>query len=144
MLSRYAIMTVNDGLTAQAGITDTPSKLNYISVRSSFYGVTAVPNSNQLVIKLPGVYLVFASVTFKHETDDATDVFTISLYRNGVQTEFMGASALDTGEADVSNVAFFAMIDFDKDDVLELYISSDTAGPATITVIDSQFGVIGA
>lgn len=142
-MSRYGLMTTNNAATAQAGFTSTPAKLANIGASGIYEGVNVVHADNKIIIKTPGLYQVFAQVSFAKGAADGADNFHVFLYRNGLSTGFGFARYMAAAVADVGSGSLYGILDLNVNDVLELYLFTDGAGPYTITVVDAQFGVIG-
>ena len=141
-MNRYGIMTVNNQATTQAGVTSTPSKLLNLGASGTYYGVTLDAPNNQLIVKVPGLYHIFAQVSFQKDSADAQDNFHIFLYRNGVSTGYGAARNLKVSMTDLGSVSINAILELNVNDVLELYMHTDDVGPATVVVVDAQFGLM--
>jgi len=136
-------MTTNNSADGQAGITNVPTKLGNLGAMSWYVGTTVVPTDNKIIIKVQGLYLVFAQITFQKDSADDQDNFHIFLYKNGTNTGFGFARNLKSGQYDLGSGSLVAPLDLNVNDVLELYIWNDAGASSTITVVDSQFGVVG-
>lgn len=141
-MNRYGIMTVNNAATPQAGVSSTPAKLTNLGATGTYYGVTLDNANNRLIVKVPGLYHIFAQVSFQKETTDGADNYHIFLYRNGVTTGYGFARYLAASVADLGSGSLNAILDLNVNDVLELYVFTDAAGPSTVTVVDAQFGLM--
>ena len=99
-----------DGFTNNFGIAD---------------NITPQATSDNIEVVVDGDYLVMASVSYTG-TDGSKYEFEIR--KNGVAT---GIRAEETGDGEISNVAFFGPLTCAKDDLLTIYVEADAVAITT-------------
>lgn len=135
-MGRYA-MTYAEASTFPQTVTLTPTQLGYISAYSVADGAEAVPGYNSLRVKVPGTYLVTANIGV---TTDTADNFYLSVYKNGVTTGFRNGALVSTDG--IGQIIVHAILELDKNDILELYINSGTDASFSVTVAGAQFSMV--
>lgn len=136
-MGRYAMAYAETSVFPQT-VTQTPVKLGYISAYTIFEGADAVPGNNALRVKIPGTYLVTATIALNV---DSADNFYISIYKNGIATGFRNGGYVSL--IGLSNISVHGVLELDVDDLVELYINAGTAGSYAITVGSAQFSMVG-
>lgn len=137
-MSRYAIMSTNDAIQSQAVYT-TPGKLIYIGAQGSYEGTTLDLDAARFYIKVPGRHFVFAQLSFYHLYEDESDTFHVTLYKNGVSTGYKFSVQLSQYFTNLLSGSLSCILDLEVGDYLELFMHT-SASPATVTVVDCQFG----
>lgn len=132
-MGRYA-MTYADTAAFPQTVGITPVKLGYISAYTKFDGADADVGENSLRAKVPGTYVVEATIAL---TTDADDNFYLSLYQNGVFTGFRNVGLVTT--SGFTNITVRGIVDIDVNDLLEVYINSGTDSSFSVTVGAAQF-----
>ena len=138
MKSRFGGLWVQGGAGVWS-LTNVPAALtSWTDASDGIGGIDADLVDGKIVVKVPGVYMLYASLSF---TIPAGSILTAIFYVNGVAG---GYSARAEGIASGGPVNLF-MIGAgmgDVGDVVQVYIYSDQAGGTNFTLVDGQFGAL--
>ncbi len=134
----YGGLYIQDGSTAQTGITTEAVKMTGWAGNLAASGVTPDYANNQVTVGSTGIYLVWVQLSFSGSLNTE---FQAHLRVNGdEQVEGMHRK-LGTG-GDVGSASFIALKSLTADDVLTIYVESDAGGGASFTPTDAQFVVL--
>lgn len=139
-------MTANGkvaGLVTQGGavaqnVTTTPGLLVLWTTAGTVYGAKASTLHSRVQATVKGAYFVSASLSF--QGGDAGDVYTVTVYKNGVATAYSASMTAESADTDY-NIVVHGGLSLNGGDVVQLYVSTDNAGGSTFTLVHGQFGI---
>lgn len=100
-------------------------------------GVTSDLSQDGLVIKVPGIYFGYCSLSF---TADAAEIVTAEFRVNGVVGATFRGSAEGIASGGRVNLMFMGAANLNVGDVVQVYVYSDTS-TTTFTLVEGQFGL---
>lgn len=138
-LSRFAGLWLRGG-SGLWNLTTTPAALNtWNHANNGHGGIEATVNNGQIIIKKPGYYIGYCSISF---TVTAGSIIYAEFYVNGVPGAGFRAQAEGIASGGPVNLFLMGGSDLNENDVVQVYVSSDQAGGTNFIHVDGQFGVI--
>lgn len=133
----YGGLYVQDGSTAQTGVDTTPTKMTGWAGNLPAAGTTPDHTDDSITIGTDGIYIALCQVSF---SGTISVTFEAHLRIDDVEQVEGFHRKLGTG-GDVGSASFVALKSLSADEVLTVYIESDSGGGASFTPMDAQLVV---
>lgn len=138
-LSRFGGLWLSGG-SAIWNLTTTPVALNtWESVSDGAGGIDAQLNNGQIIIRVPGFYAAYCSLSF---TIEAGSVLYAEFWVNGALGNQFRAHAEGIASGGPMNLFILGAANLKENDVVQVYVYSDQAGGTDFVHVDGQFGLI--
>ena len=130
----YGMMSVQEGVTAEATTDITPRKIAAFTVDGLALNTTPdATTNNAITIDADGVYEVFAQVSF---SGTASKTYHLEIYSNTTPSTFEGHRKLGTA-GDVGSASCMGLLTLSETDQVSVYHYTSDGGTA-FTVSDAQ------
>lgn len=138
-LTRFAGLWLRGG-SGLWNLTTTPVALNtWEHANDGHGGIDAQVPYGQIIIKKPGYYIGYCSLTF---TVTAGHIVYAEFYVNGAAGAGFRAHAEGIASGGPVNLFLMGGSDLNENDVVQVYVYSDQAGGTNFVHVDGQFGVM--
>lgn len=136
---RFAGLWLTNG-SGLWNLTTTPVALNtWDHANDGLGGLDATTNNGQIIIKRPGIYAAYCSLTF---TVTAGHVVYAEFRVNGAVGAWFRAHAEGIASGGPVNMFLLGASALNENDVVQVYVYSDQAGGTNFVHVDGQFGLI--
>ena len=136
VMGGYAELRVDDGVTAQTGIT-TPTIMTGWSTNGESNGLTADQANNKITIDVAGLYMCWFQNSFSGG-GNVTFEFNINVDSGGGYVEQAGGChrKMSSG-GDVGSASFVRLLSLSAGDDVAIFVEADSS--ASMTPFDAQF-----
>ena len=134
MFGVYGIIYVDDGSTAQTGITATPVLFTGFAVDGLSSGITPDHTADSLTIVTDGIYIVLFENSY---SGGGNDTIQFHIRVDGVEGVYATHGKMSAG-GDARSSMFAGILSLSAAEVVTVYVESDNGGGSSLTAIDAS------